>query len=532
MPNPDENQAQERWDWKEEGAPGPRAGEAVTKAGAEAEPGPEPRLKRVNRQQLLLRPVDVERLVEPEHLVRAIWDLVGRMDLRSFEKPIHALYGTAGRPAWDPQLLISLWVYAYSEGVSSGREVQRRCEYHPAYQWLTGMQAVNHHTLSDFRVGHQEALDELFAQLLGVLSAEGLIALERVMHDGTKVKAVASGDSFHREKTLRAHLEAAREQVRALGDPRPEEASRRTAARERAAREKVEKLEQALAEMKKVQAATGARVEPSERRVSETDPEARVMKQSDGGYAPSHNVQLSTDAAHAIIVGVGVTQAASDQGELPAALEEIERNLGRLPQQVVADGGFTTRETILHLDERGVDFIGGELDVGTQEAAERLWERRGIEAEFRPPAFTYEAERDTYTCPAGKPLRAQYTKHDRVGVQRKVYQARKADCQGCPFRPRCCPQAQPRTIVRTENVPVVAAYREKMKTEAARAIYRLRGGVAEFPNAWLKAKIGLRQFRVRGLKKARCEVLWACLTYNVQQWFRLRGRARPTPAPA
>lgn len=491
----------------------------------------EPRLKRINRQQLLLRTVDVEQLVEPDHRVRAIWELVGRLDLTRFEQPITALEGRAGRPAWDPQLLISLWVFAYSDGVSSAREVERRCAYHPAYQWLTGMEAVNHHTLSDFRIAHQEALDELFAQLLGVLSAEGLITLERVMHDGTKVKAAASGNSFHREKTLQAHLEAAREQVQAMGDPRREEVgARQRAAQERAAREKVERLEQALEEMQKVQAAPRAESDPTQRRVSETDPEARTMKQGDGGYAPSHNVQISTDAAHTIIVGVGVTQAASDQGQLPAALEEIESNLGRLPQQVVTDGGFTTRETILQMEERGVDFLGGELDVGTREAAERRLQQRGVDPAFYPQAFVYAAERNTYTCPAGKQLQPRGIKKDRVGVLRHVYQAAASDCQGCPFRPQCCPGAEQRTLVRTDNVPVVAAYVEKMKTEAAQAIYRLRGGVAEFPNAWLKAKIGLRQFRVRGLKKVRCEALWACLTYNVQQWFRLCWKARPAPA--
>lgn len=411
--------------------------------------------------------------------------------------------------------------------------MERRCAYHPAYQWLTGMEAVNHHTLSDFRVEHQRALDELFVQVLGVLSAEGLISLERVMHDGTKVKAAASSESFHRQETLRTHLEQAREQVRQMGDPRQDEVGRRPArARERAAREKVEHLEQALEEMQKVQAAPQARSDPAQRRVSETDPEARIMKQGDGGYAPSHNLQISTDAAHSIIVGVGVTQAASDQGQLPAALEEIERNLGRPPQQVVADGGFTTRETILQTAERGVDFIGGELDAGAREAAERNWERRGIKPEFRPQAFTYEAERDTYTCPAGKELVARGTKHDRVGVLRKVYQAQAADCQGCPFREPCCPGAKQRTIVRTENVPVVATYVEKMKTEAAQAICRLRGGVAEFPNAWLKAKIGLRQFRVRGRSKVRMEALWACLAYNLQQWVRLCWKVRLAQAAA
>ncbi len=87
-------------------------------------------------------------------------------------------------------------------------------------------------------------------------------------------------------------------------------------------------------------------------------------------------------------------------------------------------------------------------------------------------------------------------------------------------------------ILRREDVPVVAAFVAKMKTEAAQAIYRLRGAVAEFPHAWLKTKIGLRQFRVRGLQKVRCEVLWACLTYNIQQWFRLRWKAPAAPAEA
>jgi hypothetical protein len=81
-------------------------------------------------------------------------------------------------------------------------------------------------------------------------------------------------------------------------------------------------------------------------------------------------------------------------------------------------------------------------------------------------------------------------------------------------------------------VPVVAAYVAKMRTEAARALYRLRAPMAEFSNLWLKTKLGLRQFGVRGLRKVRCEVLWACLTYNIQQWFRLRWKARLMPAQA
>jgi transposase len=485
------------------------------------------RLKRVNRQQMLLRAVDVEKLIEADHPARAIWELVGRLDRSGFTEEIASVEGEAGRPAYDPQLLISLWIYAYSEGVSSAREVARRCEYHPAYQWLTGCEVVNHHSLSDFRVRHQAALDELFAQVLGVLSSEGLITLERVMHDGTKVKALASGKSFRREKTLREHLERARQRVRAMGDPRQDEGSgRQVKARERAARERVERLEQALEEMQKVQAAEPGRKPREERRVSETDPEARIMKQGGGGFAPSHNLQISTDAAHTLIVGVSVTQSANDEGQLPRALEEVERHLGRLPQQVVADAGYTTRETIIEMAERQVDFIGGRVEAGKRSRA-----RPGIDTAFRAEAFVYEAERDIYRCPAGKELVRRGTQRTRVGVLHHAYQARAAECRGCVFRPQCCAGVSARRIFRSENVPVVAAFVAKMQTEAAQAIYRLRGAVAEFPHAWLKAKIGLRQFRVRGLKKVRCEALWACLAYNLAQWVRLRWRARQVAAP-
>ena len=98
---------------------------------------------------------------------------------------IKAVEGIAGQAAFDPQLLTSLWVYAYSQQVGSAREIARLCEHHPAYQWLTGLEKVNHHTLSDFRIRHQEALYQLFTQVLGLLSQAGLITLERVMHDGT-----------------------------------------------------------------------------------------------------------------------------------------------------------------------------------------------------------------------------------------------------------------------------------------------------------------------------------------------------------
>ena len=481
---------------------------------------------------MLLRAVNVEQLIPDDHPARAIWELVGRLDRTPFHQEIEAVEGVAGRPALDPQLLISLWIYAYSEGVSSAREIARLCEFDPAYQWLTGLEAINHHTLSDFRVDHQGALDELFTQVLGLLSAEGLITLQRVMHDGTKVKACAGGDTFRREEKLRAHLEMARQQVAQMGDPRSEELSRRVAkARERAAREKQQRLELAQKELEKLRATKTSPEAQQEARVSETDPEARIMKQADGGFAPSYNVQISTDATHGMIVGVDVSQSATDYGQLVGAVEKVEENLSRAPEQVVVDAGFTGRENILAMDSKGVDLIGSLGDGAAQAAGQMA--RRGVDPAFHPAAFTYNPESNTYSCPAGKTL-VPAGKEKRVGVIHHKYRAPAADCAVCRWKPQCCPQktVEGRTMVREEEAAAVAAFRAKMQTAEAQQIYRQRGAVAEFPNAWIKAKMGLRQFHLRGLRKVKMEAVWACLTYNIQQWIRLRRRVPATQGAA
>src|SRR5260370_41336945 len=160
----------------------------------------EPLIRRVNREQMLWRGVDVERLIEEDHSARAIWDLVGRLDLNGFYEGIECSAEEGGRPAFDPRLLISLWIYAYSQGIGSAREVARRCEWEPALQWLTGCEAVNYHTLASFRGGHRGELDELFTQGLGRLSAEGVMSLGQEEQDGTRIKAQTAADGIREER--------------------------------------------------------------------------------------------------------------------------------------------------------------------------------------------------------------------------------------------------------------------------------------------------------------------------------------------
>ncbi len=497
---------------------------------------PRPRVQAINRGQMVLRPLAVEQLIGEDHPARAIWQLVGERDLGRFYAEIKAVEGTAGREAVDPQLLISLWIYAYSEKISSAREIQRRSEqFHPGFGWLTGLTVINHHTLSDFRTAHQAALEKLFVEVLGVLSQAGVVRLERVMHDGTKVKAQAADNSFRREPSLRQHLEAARQQVEQLereaqADPDDEGQSRRQRqAQRRAAQERQQRIEQALVELEQIRASKDGPQERAEARASLSDPEARIMKQAHGAIGPAYNVQISTDAQQKIVVAVRVSQAPTDAAELAPSVDGIEANMGRPAEEMVVDGGFTNQETVEAMEQRQVGLIGSLTDRTALNEA--LLRKRGVTEAFFPQVFHYEAEQNHYTCPAGKPLRYE-GREKKKGGSRYRYRAAAADCGPCPFRAQCCPDSRKgRSLVRSEDAPAMAAFKAKMATEAAQLIYKQRAGVAEFPNAWIKEKLGLRQFRLRGLLKVGLEALWACLTYNIQQWIRLVWRPQQQAAP-
>jgi transposase len=215
-----------------------------------------PRFEPINRQQIVLEPLDVEQLIPENHAARSIWSILARLDLSRFQGQIKAVEGHAGRNVWEPRLLIAVWIYAYSRGISSAREIERQLAYEPALRWLAGLQVVNHHTLSDFRVAHGAALQDLFVQVLGILTMEKLVTLERVTVDGTKIRAAVNKKTFSRAQKIREHLKVAREHIEELQKQAAEQEkrTRRAAAERRAARERVERLEEALVEVERLQA--------------------------------------------------------------------------------------------------------------------------------------------------------------------------------------------------------------------------------------------------------------------------------------
>jgi transposase len=312
----------------------------------------EPRLRRADRAQILLRPCSLEELIEPDHLVRVVWALVCQWNLSRFLVTILARGEASGRAATDPRILICLWLYAYIQGVGNGREVDRLRESHHAYMWICGGLSLNYHTINDFRVDHEEAIDHLLTQMVAALLQANLISVDRISSDGTRQRAGAGGNSFKTAQTLTRHLEEARVHVQTLKQQAddPAMSAQRKAARERAAREREERLQEAVVEVQKVQEAKDQQKNKASKhqpaKASETDPEARTMHFPDGGKRPGYNIQFAVATEGRAIVGVIATNQGSDVHQSQPMREQVEERSGQEVKEHLIDGGFIGLDSV------------------------------------------------------------------------------------------------------------------------------------------------------------------------------------------
>lgn len=430
-----------------------------------------PRLRRAERRQVELRALSLDDLVAADHRVRLVWAFAEKLDLGPLYAAIKAVEGRPGHPPADPRILMAVWLYATIEGVGSARALARLCREHVAFQWLCGGVGMSHKTLSDFRLGHGALLERLLIGSFAALLKAGIARLDRVAQDGVRVRASAGAASFRRGSTLedcrrRAEREVARLKAELEDDPAA--ASRReAAARQRAAADRLRRVEAALAAAERLEAARrererkaaakadapkqpatkdAAKEKKREARASTTDPEAKVMKMADGGFRPAYNVQFAADTGSGAVAGVSVDNVGSDMGKMAPMSEALATAYGQRPGEHLADGGFAKLDDIETLAQAGVTAY--------------------------------------VPVPAPKD----------------------------PARDRHAPQP--------DDPPEVAAWRQRMGTDAAKDIYKQRAATAECVNAQARNR-GLTRFLVRGLQKVKAAALWYALAHNMACTWRL-----------
>lgn len=424
----------------------------------------EARVLRADRTQLQWDMIDLEGLLASDHRARLVWRFVESLDLLPFYDLIKAREGEAGRPPPDPAVLVALWLYATLEGVGSARELDRLTHRDVAYRWLCGGVPVNYHGLSDFRVGHGELLDRLLSESVAALMAEGLVDLEEVAIDGTKVRASAGKGSFVGSDGLAKAERLASERVASLKaelDADPAASTRRKrAAQGRAARDLAARADKARAALERLKAEKAARAKrhgkeeagKGDPKVSLTDPEARFMRFADGAVRPGYNVQIGA-TRHGVIVSVMESDRRNDAGLAVPMVDDIERRYGRAPQRILVDTTYATVANVAALGAR----------------------EQGAIVVYAPPP----EERD--------------------------------DVKPATLRRRAA--------ARAKEPQAVKDWRSRMATADAQAVYRRRRRI-ELVNAHVKNR-GFGWLNVRGLLKARAIALWHALAHNILTIHRL-----------
>jgi transposase len=414
------------------------------------------------RNQIELRPCDLESLLAHDHPARTVWAFVQALELAPLYARIKSVDGRGGAPAIDPAILVALWLWATIDGVGSAREVDRLCGRDDAYRWICGGVGVNYHSLADFRTEHEAWLDAQLTRSIAALLERKLVTLNAVAQDGLRVRAPAKASSFRRRDKLAALHAQAKAQVEALKKELAEDAGassrRKQAAVQRAARERQQRLAAALATMDKLKPAPapkprgrGKDDEPpgdtatkpaAEPRVSSTDADARVMKMADGGFRPAFNAQLAVDAQTQLIAAVSVSNSGSDMGQMSPLHLDVQQRYGRSPDHWLADGGFTKLQAIDELTRRG-------------------------------------------TQPVLPPPRSRNPQID-------------------PLAPK------------PSDTPAQAQWRRLMASNWGKALYIWRGATVECANAQLRRR-GFTRLNVCGLLKARAVLLWHALAHNLMR---------------
>ncbi|MFB5615342.1 MAG: transposase [Candidatus Nitrosomaritimum yanchengensis] len=420
-----------------------------------------PRLLQVNRSQIEFRIQSLDQLIPKNHKARLVWKFVDNLDLSHYLKNIKSVEGCPGRSAINPQILVSLWLYATIEGIASAHQLGRYCREHSAFAWICGDVKVGRKTLSNFRAEQGELLNELLAQSVAIMLDKELISLEEIGQDGMRVRASAGSSSFRTLKTLKERYKAAKKYITELQKEMADNSGKAVARREQIKLEKAkqqkEKIQSAIEEMKVFEKElnegrknhrkkTLNKEEKQKLRTSITDPKARKMKMGDGGFRPAYNVQFATTVKGQAIVSVGITHKGSDYNQLESMFMKLKKCYNVIPKSWLADNGFNNHDEIETLESEG--------------------------------------------CETYIPLK----------------KAKNID----PHKPR------------KGESEALAKRRLRMGTDDAKEKYKLRAQTSEFPNAEARNR-GMQRFLVNGIQKSLNVSLIFALTHNLLRMSSLSG---------
>ena len=480
----------------------------------------------VEFNQRALFPTNIFDLLPSDHPCYVYEDIFEQLDTSSVEEK----FSIRGQNAYHPRLITSILIFAYTQGVFSSREIEKRCHEDLSFMFISHSNCPNFRVLSDFRKDNHEFFKNCFKQSVLLAKEAGMVSLGHVSLDGSKFKANTSkhkamsyGRLKSKEKELTQEIEALILKADKCDKEEDEDYKDNTGYE---IPDELKIKEKRLAKIKEAKKALEEREKElnpdktieNKKQISFADKEARIMGKN-GNFDYSYNGQISVDEDNQIIVGQHLTQNANDKKEVKKALKEMKETTDDLPDKMSLDNGYMSGNNLEAFEDKEIDVY-----IATGKGEKK--DHRDIEdsnRKVKKSDFTYDEDKDCFVCPAGHTLGLK--RHSNDG--KKVYQGIKAECDACPYTARCCgsKKGQPRTINTDDKEPLRQEMIQKMEQQSSKEIYRKRKKIVEPVFGQIKNS-GFRGFSLRGDEKVKGEFSLVCSVHNFRKIAKgiLRGK--------
>ncbi len=506
--------------------------------------------KPYEQNQAMLLPPRVEELIPETHIVRVVNKMIGEIDKRIMEKQ----YKGGGTSAYDPEMLLKVIVYAYTQRVFSSRRIAKELRENINYMWLSGMNRPDHRTINRFRGKVMKAvINEVFYGVIEQLMEQGYVNLESYFVDGTKIEANANRYKFVWRKSTEKNKANLQEKVKQLLDEIDEieeaeeeeygeadleelgegkeidveklkEAARKINERLRQQTEDKENKELKKAK-KKLESDFIPRMEKYEwhekvfegrNNFCKTDTDATFMRMKEdhmrnGQLKPGYNIQMGTQ--NQFILGFSLHRRAGDTSCLKEHLEKLKTWLGEYPENLVADAGYGSEENYSYMEEK-------KITAYVKDNRFHYEQKRNYKKKYpyRAENFPYDPEADEYECPQKKRLRYVETKpyksENGYVSERRVYESE--DCSQCPVKAECTRAKNNRQIqIGLELKRLRNNARDNLLSPQGLLMRSRRPIEVEAVFGRLKQDWGFRRFLLRGLDNVTTEWGILCIAHNI-----------------
>lgn len=519
----------------------------------------------IDRHQVTLFRPTLEESIAMDHPVRLYDEILGRCQWAAWENQYCLL---AGQPPIHPRIMASILLYGLSRGIRSSRVLEYMSSNAMDYIWLAQGHQPDHSTFCNFRNRFQDELKDLFRQIVQVAIDMKLASLEIVGLDGSRIRANSSRRDTASEKTITADLKEINAQIEKMFaelaqsdaghtdlfghgsvSKLPKELANLQTRQERlskaleAVQKKTEEADQKQAGQKKTDQ------KKKTPRVPVADPEATVLPNKEGGFAPNYTVFATTDTQGGFIMDAEAIIGGDESSQTLETIDRIEETFAEKPEKLIGDTAFSSGENLAGLEERGVEAYMPQFNRPDQKNNPALrqdptepvpsaaWNQLPRDAQSKKlhrTAFVFDQAANCYYCPMGRVLnyRGPHSKPRKNGTALyAMYRCQ--DCSDCPLSKQCRNgRKRQRTVYRQDHETLREAMDLRMASPAGKAIYQKRSWTAETPFAIIKTIMNLRQFMTRGIDKVKTEWLWTCTGFNLAKLVTHSAELRAESAKA